>query len=83
MIRTQIQLTEEQSARLREIAEQENVSMAELVRRAVDHWLTVAAPMSIAERKRRSLAVIGKYHSGVSDFAVNHDTYLNEGSGKW
>ncbi|MCB0114701.1 MAG: ribbon-helix-helix domain-containing protein [Caldilineaceae bacterium] len=83
MVRTQVQLTEEQSERLREIAEQENVSMAELVRRAVDHWLTVAAPMSVEERKRRSLAAIGKYHSGLPDFAVNHDKYLNEGTGAW
>ena len=83
MVRTQIQLTEEQSERLKEIAEQENVSMAELVRRAIDHWLTVAAPMSVTERKRRSLAVIGKYHSGLSDLAVDHDQYLNEGTGTW
>jgi predicted DNA-binding protein len=83
MIRTQIQLTEEQSERLKAIAEQENVSMAELIRRAIDHWLTVAAPMSVAERRRRSLAVIGMYHSGIPDLAVNHDKYLNEGTGTW
>ena len=39
MIRTQIRVTEEQGQALREQAAQENVSVAELVRRAIDAFI--------------------------------------------
>ena len=83
MIRTQIQLTENQSDRIKNIATQEQVSMAEIIRRAVDHWLETAAPMSREERWQRSMAVIGKYSSGLTDLSENHDEYLAEGYGTW
>ena len=38
MIRTQIQLTEEQAQALRELAHRENRSVAELTRQAMDYW---------------------------------------------
>jgi Uma2 family endonuclease len=46
MIRTQVQLTEDQARILREVAHQERTSIAELMRRALDSWLPhrVAAP---------------------------------------
>lgn len=65
MVRTQIQLTEEQASRLKELAVAEGVSMAELVRRGVDAMLSSTAPISRAERRRRAMAVSGKYISGV------------------
>jgi hypothetical protein len=30
------------------------------------------------ERRRRALALLGKYRSGDSDVATNHDRYLGE-----
>ena len=39
MIRTQIQLTREQSDRLREIAREQGISLAEAIRRCVDRAL--------------------------------------------
>ena len=36
MVRTQIQLTEEQARRLKALAAEQGVSMAELIRRSVD-----------------------------------------------
>ncbi len=83
MIRTQIQLRDEQVVRIKEIANQEQVSMAEVIRQAVDHWLETAAPMSRKERWQRSMAVIGKYSSGLADLSENHDEYLAEGDGTW
>jgi hypothetical protein len=78
MVRTQIQLTEEQSTNLRQLAEQENVSVAELIRRSVDHYLQTRRGLSEEERKQRLLSVIGIGNSGVTDLGVNHDKYLAE-----
>lgn len=43
MIRVQIQLTEEQARRLKELAHREDTSIASLVRRAIDLWLSRGA----------------------------------------
>ncbi len=83
MIRTQIQLTEEQISKLKRIAGREQKSVAELIRQAIDQWLVLAEPLSIEERKQRALSIMGKYHSGLADVGVNHDKYLNESSGTW
>jgi hypothetical protein len=78
MVRTQIQLTEAQSQALKEKAARENVSMAELIRRAVDHWLQTRDSISLEERRQRALAVVGQFHSGKSDVSERHDEYLAE-----
>ncbi|MBC8497338.1 MAG: CopG family transcriptional regulator [Anaerolineales bacterium] len=81
MIRTQIQLTEEQHKFLREKAAEYNVSMAKLVRRGVD-LLALAGQQtqpSREELKRRALS-IGAYEDieGATDVSINHDKYLAE-----
>lgn len=78
MIRTQIQLTEEQSQHVKEVAERENISMAEVIRRAVDDWLLTYSGLSPEERKERALSVIGRFNSGLGNLAKNHDAYLAE-----
>lgn len=83
MIRTQIQLTEEQSQELKELASRENVSMAELIRQAVDYWLQTVKPVSRAEQRQRALAIVGQFRSGESDISERHDEYLAEAYGEW
>lgn len=82
MIRTQIQLTEEQSRRVKEAAEREDVSMAEIIRRAVDFWLETSGTLTREERRQRAVQAVreidGKYHSDSSDVSANHDAYLDE-----
>lgn len=82
MVRTQIQLTEEQARRLKERAAAEGMSMAELIRRSVDALLADTVAVSEEERRRRALAVIGRFRSGLSDLAENHDRYLAEALGQ-
>ncbi|MHC1727400.1 MAG: ribbon-helix-helix protein, CopG family [Syntrophobacteraceae bacterium] len=77
MVRTQIQLTEEQSARLKEIAHAGNKSMAALIRKALDQFLAKQEPDRQA-LYRRAAKVIGKYRSGVPDISLEHDRYLEE-----
>ena len=76
MIRTQVQLTEEQVEKLRRLAITEETSISDLVRRAVDSL--VAAGPSQRELRRRALNVIGIAASGARDVASEHDRYLAE-----
>jgi predicted DNA-binding ribbon-helix-helix protein len=78
MIRTQIQLTEEQSETLKQMAKDENVSVAELVRRSVDAYIDRHGGVSADERKRRLLSIIGIASSGETDLADDHDRYLEK-----
>lgn len=77
MVRTQIQLTPKQARALHEMALERKVSMASLVRQAVDLFL-LSAPPSLEERQQRALTVIGAFDSGRSDVAEEHDRYLAE-----
>ena len=78
MVRTQIQLPEQQVAVLKRLAAQQHVSMAELIRRAVDLFTLSPEANKIKERKERALAAAGRFHSGCGDLAVRHDDYLAE-----
>ena len=84
MIRTQIQLTEKQYKFLREKAAEDNVSMAELVRRGVDMLAKQEPKPGREELIRRALS-IGAYEDieGATDVSINHDKYLAEIYGEW
>ncbi|MGH2407392.1 MAG: ribbon-helix-helix protein, CopG family [Candidatus Limnocylindrales bacterium] len=77
MQRAMISLTTEQARRLRRTAEARGVSMAAVIRDAIDE--IPEAPMTDREYLvHRALAVIGKYHSGLQDVAEEHDKYFVE-----
>ena len=78
MIRTQIQLSEEQARELKAEAAARHTSMADLVRQAVDQWLSCARSSSYQERRRRALGVAGKFKTGITDLGANHDRHLGE-----
>lgn len=75
MIRTQIQLDEARYRKLQEIARERGVSMAEVVRRAVDMALS---QFERRNRWDRARALIGSYSSRRTDVAEKHDKYLAE-----
>ncbi len=77
MVRTQIQLTEEQARALKAAATRQGVSMAELIRQGVDRILE---EQERAEKWRRASALLGRYtdRDGATDVSVNHDKYLDE-----
>ncbi|MGI9037673.1 MAG: ribbon-helix-helix protein, CopG family [Gemmatimonadota bacterium] len=79
MVRTQVQFTKEQIEALRARASREDVSMAEIVRRAVEAWIATEA--SWAETRQRALDVAGRFRSGRSDVARRHDDHLSEAFG--
>jgi len=78
MVRTQIQLTEEQARSLREIARARDSSIAELIRTSVDGVLRSEPGPSREERRRRAIAAAGTFHSGVTDLSTDHDRHLGD-----
>lgn len=78
MVRTQIQLTEEQARALKSMAAAEDRSMAELIRAGVDTLLRSRQHRDREALKQRAIAAVGKFHSGLSDLAAEHDRYLDE-----
>jgi hypothetical protein len=77
MIRTQVQLTGEQAEMLRRRSRRENVSIAELVRRAIDAF-TRAEPPSERELRDRAIRAAGRFASGMRDTSSRHDDVLSE-----
>jgi hypothetical protein len=79
MERTQISLEPEQAERLRRLAKDRGVSMAHLIREAIDRtYGTALAPPTRAELWERALSAIGCGHSGLGDVSERHDDYLDE-----
>jgi hypothetical protein len=78
MIRTQVQLTEEQARVLKNLASIRQVSVAELIRQSVGALIRSAGETGIEERRRRAMAAAGRFHSGASDISAKHDEYLVE-----
>jgi len=79
VIRTQVQFTEEQARKLRRVARDRGVSVAEFVRRCVDGALqegTVGREALVANARR----LVGAFHdpAGATDVAERHDDYLAE-----
>ena len=77
MIRTQIQLTDEQNDLLRELSKTTREPIAALIRKAVDQFLLTRRPDRFY-LYRQAESVIGKYETGVADVSINHDKYLEE-----
>ena len=77
MVRTQIQLGEAQAQALKQVASGMGVSMAEVVRQAVDTFLAARNTDVGAVRRKRALAAIGAFRGG-SHLAQNHDMAFAE-----
>jgi len=78
MIRTQVQLTETHMRTLKRLATERRVSIAALIRESVDLLIRTAGLVNDEERQRRALKAAGRFHSGQSDLAAEHDRYLAE-----
>ncbi len=78
MVRTQIQLTEEQASALKKLALSRHLSIAELIRQAVDNMIKTSTTIDIEERRKRAIEVAGRFSSGKRDISREHDKYLAE-----
>jgi Ribbon-helix-helix protein, copG family len=79
MIRTQIQLTEEQAAKAKRLAAERGVSMAEVIRELIDRE---PDRDDRTERFARALAAVKRGgfrdRGGKTDVSLEHDRYLAE-----
>jgi Ribbon-helix-helix protein, copG family len=82
MVRTQIQLTENQTSALKKLAAKKHVSIAELIRQAVDILLHSHAGTSKEERQQRAILAAGCLRFRRNDISENHDIYLAEAYNK-
>ena len=76
MVRTQIQLTEEQAEAIKRIALSRRLPVAELIRRAVETMIKSSTAPDPEERVKRALEIAGKFSSGKRDISKKHDKYL-------
>jgi len=77
MIRTQVQLTDEQVKMLRELSATSRESVAALIRKAVDQFIVSGNPERSA-LYRQAEPVVGKYKSDSGDNSIHHDRYLEK-----
>ena len=75
MHRTQVLLTQEQIRTLREEAARRGVSMAEIIRQALEEHLARGRQQ---ELRRRALEVVGRFASGRRNISEEHDRELEE-----
>lgn len=80
MIRTQIQLTDDLAACIKDAAAREHVSMAEMIRRAIARLLESAPKAGDKDRYARALAAAGRFRSGRRKLSVQHDAEFVEAS---
>ena len=72
MVRTQIQLTEQQARALRRVATGRGMSMAAVIREVLDQALTTLHGAKV----ERALAVVGRFSSGATTVGRDHDHEL-------
>jgi hypothetical protein len=85
MMRSQIQLHEDQHRRLRKWSQKLGISLSEAVRRCVEEGLAREEKRpSHEERVKAALGVCGKYRDpkGASRVAAEHDKHLAEAYGE-
>ena len=82
MVRTQIQLTANQLAELRQLSAESGRAIADLVREGVEAYLRSQQQASRQDRITRALEAAGKFASGSSDGSAEHDRYLAEAFGE-
>jgi Arc/MetJ-type ribon-helix-helix transcriptional regulator len=78
MVRTQVQITEEQARELRRMAREEGISLSEAVRRCIDRMLERRSDR--AARYRHAQQLVGAFPDprGARDLARDHDAHLDD-----
>ena len=71
MTRTQIQLTEDQYSRLKDLSHESQLSLSALIRKAVDQMLAQRS-----SPRRHALSILGAFRADRRDVSTHHDRYF-------
>ena len=79
MVRTQIQLTEQQLRKLRARARERGISLAEMIRRCIE-FTFADETNDRAELYEKAARIVGRFpdDGGATDLAREHDSYLEK-----
>ncbi|MDO9529053.1 MAG: CopG family transcriptional regulator [Syntrophales bacterium] len=75
MIRTQIQIEDQQAEWLKATAKERGVSISQLIRDSINFYRIRGEQSSL---KKRALAAVGRFASGSHDISERHDDYLTD-----
>lgn len=75
MIRTQIQIEDQQAEWLKATAKERGVSISQLIRDSINLCRVHGERDSL---KKRALAAVGRFASGFPDISERHDDYLTD-----
>ena len=81
MLRTQIQMEEDQLKWLRVEARARGVSVSQLIREGVALFRAREERFP-EDKKKRALSAVGRFSSGVSDVSERHNDYIAEAFSK-
>ncbi len=76
MVRTQIQLPEEQVMFLKKMSADRRESMAEIIRQAIDLLYNSTKDEENEQRRKQAIAAAGRFRSGAGNMAAHHDSFL-------
>ena len=76
MVRTQVQLSEDQIESLRQLSKTTGKSVAGLIRNGVDLYLAGKIVPAPSDRIERALRVAGMFSSRVANVSEEHDAHL-------
>jgi hypothetical protein len=82
MVRTQIQLTRKLAMQVKELSDQERISMAEIIRRALTHFFETTLQAGTDERYQRAMEAAGRCSSGHRQLSTKHDSAFTEAAGQ-
>ena len=80
MVRTQIQLPDAMARQVREVADDQHTSMAEVIRRAVSFFFDASPDVGGSARYERAAAAAGTITSARPDLSGDHDSHFAEAS---
>lgn len=75
---TQVQLTEEELKALRQLSAATGKPIHELIRNAIDQFVTLHRIAQAEHRADRAIRVAGMFSSGNPDASAHHGRYLAE-----
>ncbi|MCC6585884.1 MAG: CopG family transcriptional regulator [Bryobacterales bacterium] len=82
MVRTQIEITEEQAAGLRTLSVERRQPVAELIRMCIDSFLRNEAVVGREHKIAQAKSAAGRFASSRTDISAEHDKYLAEAFGE-